>query len=131
MCLLSRGVLYIHKRFYLLVKANMMGTNYMIIFHFQQLLIKHTFDVMHIEKYICESIIKFIFGIKDSSKYTIIWRCVAFENIWINLIKVEIDDLININLDLEGVDQDFLFNDEEEQVQPLILLLILVWYYQS
>ncbi len=32
----------------------------------------------------------------------------------------------SINLDLEGVDQDFMVNDEEEQVQPLILLLLLV-----
>jgi hypothetical protein len=32
----------------------------------------------------------------------------------------------SINLDLESVDQDFVVNDEEEQVQPLILLLLLV-----
>jgi hypothetical protein len=62
MCLLSRGVLYIHKRIYLLVYANMMGTNYVVIFHFQQLLIKH------IEKNVCESLIKFIFGIKNTVK---------------------------------------------------------------
>jgi hypothetical protein len=32
----------------------------------------------------------------------------------------------SINLDLGSVDQDFVVNDEEEQVQPLILLLLLV-----
>ncbi len=34
----------------------------------QKLLIRHTLDVMHIEKNVCESLIKFLFGTKDTIK---------------------------------------------------------------
>ncbi len=34
----------------------------------QHLLIRHTLDVMHIEKNVCESAIKFIIGVKDTFK---------------------------------------------------------------
>ncbi len=34
----------------------------------QHLLIRHTLDVMHIEKNVCESVIKFIIGVKDTFK---------------------------------------------------------------
>jgi hypothetical protein len=33
-----------------------------------KLLIRHTLDVMHIEKDVCESLIKFVFGPKDTIK---------------------------------------------------------------
>ncbi len=52
--------------------------------HFQQLIIQHTLDVMHIEKNICESLIKFIIGAKDTIK---VWNdmevCGIQEHLWL------------------------------------------------
>jgi hypothetical protein len=35
---------------------------------FLKLLIRHTLDLMHIEKNVCESLIKFLFGTNDTIK---------------------------------------------------------------
>jgi hypothetical protein len=39
-----------------------------LVLNLQKLLIRHTLDVMHIEKNVCESLIKFVFGIEDTIK---------------------------------------------------------------
>ncbi len=46
----------------------------------QHLLIPHTLDVMHIEKNVCESVIKFIIGVKDTFKVRKDMEVVGFEN---------------------------------------------------
>ncbi len=39
-----------------------------MVLNLQKLLIRHTLNVMHIEKNVCESLIKFVFGTKDTIK---------------------------------------------------------------
>jgi hypothetical protein len=39
-----------------------------LMLNLQKLLIQHTLDVMHIEKNVCESLIKFVFKTKDTIK---------------------------------------------------------------
>ncbi len=46
----------------------MLLTIIILVLNLQKLLIRHTLDVMHIEKNVCESLIKFLFGTKDTIK---------------------------------------------------------------